>query len=581
MYYPERVWADDHFPSMIRTVGLPIASFISRAHPSMSPKRPIRAKDTASHDSPPTSRIPAPDLLPGPRIHADGHNALPLPDHRSDRSVHLPEPQPPTVEIIDLPGDTQITRLNVEPPMSTYFLAPRLVDRLPQPDVQTGLRSSGRYHYVDLIDGATVLVGTDTQNRIRARLPNELIASGPLLERIEGTVQWRQVQAQSGTGAEPSQLILTRHLQDESPAIPEKRARREEDIGPESEGTPAVEKDDATATVPRSPAPLPDAPIDHWEQWAIDAPPGTTHDIQINGKRYMVLPQGPAEDTPIVYITNPTHLIHNYSSLERVLASDLLQQPRGAIRVPPAGHWEIDPTLPFLQPLAGYVAVHFPELSATCLQQVAKRQFELANGSDRITGTGLTLLRQTFNDWKAGNTYPRAELADPLLMLPSIITLEPENARFMALPLPDGEGSLQRLDFDPNRFKLEWSHFMPSQSGQDLKRFTAALLKRNGYNVFDISPSTSFPAVVFNRPGHDFLFFLSLHRIRGQKIHLPLNLDPKSWGVSLGEQVGTSAAQAVIQANAEKRVVWLRGGPQTLATYPQTFVIVRDENSRL
>ncbi len=513
----------------------------------MSPKRPTRPK-TDTPDTTPVVRDTTPDTPTPPRL---------MPDTLIDPTLTHPAwqlPAPPVtrrqmIEIYDLPAETHVRDSTVQRPIGSYFLAPGLVNRLPPPDLLNGIRSAGRHAYVDLVEGGTVQIGPDAQNGMRARLSNELLASGPLLERVEGTLVWRPVLTGNAPDAGTSQLFISRHRvpDDEPSAVPSKRPRLEE--------TP-------------------------WNGWSIDPQHATPGDIRVDGIQYKVIPRGNAND-PIVYIKNPNHLIYDFDLLDRTLRLDPQQQPRGAIQVPPAQHWQIDPTLPFERPLTNYVSQYFPELSATSLENIAFHQFVLANGANIATGSGLTLLRQTFNDWKTGNSHPRPQLADPLLMLPILPTSGGGAIRVIELPTPTPGGPLQRLDFDPALFRQEWLYSTNTQSAVDLKRFMATLLTRNGYAVFDPSPSNSFPALVFKRTGHDYVFFISLHRIRGRKINQTLNVDQHSASLRLHIQVGAAAAAAVIAAHATHKVVWLRGGPQTLANADDTVFIVRDGHARL
>jgi hypothetical protein len=515
----------------------------------MSPKRPTRPR-TDAPDTTPVGRDTTPDISTPPRL---------MPDSLIDPTLTHPAwqlPAPPVtrqqmIEIYDLPAETHLRSTTAQRPIGSYFLAPGLVNRLPPADPRDGTRTAGRYTYVDLIEGGTVQIGPDAQNGLRARLSSELLASGPLLERVEGTLKWRPLPEQNAPDADISLLSMTRHRlpDDELPVVPPKRQRIDETLDP-------------------------------WSSWGIDQQHATTGDIRVDGIQYKVIPRGDASD-PIVYIKNPSHLIYDFDLLDRTLRLEPQEQPRGAIQVPPAHDWQIDPTLPFERPLTKYISQYFPELSTTSLETVAFHQFVLANGSDTATGSGLTLLRQTFNDWQTGNRHPRPQLADPLLMLPILPTSGNGAVRIIELPTPTSDGPLQRLDFDPALFRQEWLYSNTTQSALDLKRFMATLLTRNGYAVFDPSPSNSFPALVFKRSGHDYVFFISLHRIRGRKINQTLNVDRSSANLRLHIQVGATAAAAVIAANAANKVVWLRGGPQTLTNADDTVFIVRDANPRL
>ncbi|MBN3863973.1 hypothetical protein HCU66_17180 [Pseudomonas frederiksbergensis] len=505
----------------------------------------------------------------------------------SPQFAPAPESQPPTIEIVDLPIDTHIRHIPTELPLSNYFLPPRLVARLPEPDAQSGIRPAGSMRlYVDLVDGGTVLIGNDAQNQYRARLSNELRPSGPRLEQVTGTLKWRPILSGSVMEGGTSELIITRRRlpEEEQQAVLAKRGRAADEETPQidaDEGTSAGTN--RTASESRAPqVPAIDLLLDPWKTWGVAREHTSPDNITIEGIHYKLVPRGTAPNEPIVYIKNPTHMIYDYASLDRILKTDFLQQPRGVIRVPPALHWEVDPNLPFQRPLTEYVASHFPELTDASRFNVAKKQFILANGSDMATGTGLTLLRQTFNDWKTGNSTPRPELADPLLMLQTLPTSAAAGkTRTLVLPVPNTEGSMQRLDFDPQRFQPEWRYFISTQSATDLKLFMANLLTRNGYTVFEPSPLNAYPTLVFRRTGHDLLFVLSLYRIRGRKIHQPLDLDPGRSHARLTDHVGKQAMQAVQAAHAANKVVWLKGGSQIAIAYPDTVFIIRDDQPKL
>lgn len=506
----------------------------------MSPKRPLRPR-APSTENPPAVRDMAPDVIPATRLNPGLHGIDSILGHAPGQAPRQSDLPDSTVEIIDLPADTQIRQTPIVRPIGSYLLAPVLVNRLPLADAQSGFRLAGRYVYADLVGGGTVLIGNEAPNQFRARLSNELQASGPLLERVEGTTHWRPIRPPHQAGSDHSELIVTRQ---------------------------------------QIPADALGALRDPWNDWGIDSQHASADDIRVEGIQYKVVPRGVASD-PIVYIKNPMHMVYDFDLLDRTLRANPLEQPRAAIQIPPTYHWVVDPTLPFQSPLTEYVASYFPELSAVALENVAFHQFVLANGSDTATGSGLTLLRQTFNDWKLGNHHPRPQLADPLLMLPILPSSGGGIVRVTELPTASTIGLLQRLDFDPLLFRQEWQYAQTTQTAVDLKRFMATLLTRNGYTVFDPSMSNSYPALVFQRTGHDYVYFISLHRIRGRKINQTLNADPNSSSLRLHIQVGTQAAQVVVDAHAANKLIWLRGGSQLLASAPDTVFIIRDGHSRL
>lgn len=530
----------------------------------MSPKHPIRPKvPVSSNDSPPGRRDTTPDHLP----RHPGNTQGPEPDPGHQLAVHAQPSgvQPPAIEILDLPADLHISRTLTDLPLNTYYLAPRLVERLPDPDTVTGIRSivSGRL-YVDLLDGGTVPVGNDADGHFRAKQMSELVPSGPQLERVEGTLKWRPAQSDhSGTG--DSELIVTRRrLQgdEQEEAGPAKRPRMTDEEHP-------------AGNAPRL------SETEPWKNWGIDPQHASSEDITIEGVRYKTVPHGNAPSHPVVYIKNPAHLIYDFDLLQGTLRRDIEQQPRGAIQVPPTHHWEVDPNLPFDKALTDYVATYFPLLSEISLLNVARKQFYLANGSDSATSAGLTTLRQVFNDWKSLNTTPRPALADPLLLLPvTPMVAGAGNSRMVELPLLPAQMPLQRLEFDPRKFREEWRYFTTTQYAGDLKRFMADLLTRNGYVVFEPTTAQSYPALVFRRPGHDFVFYMTLHRVLGKKIHIPPTSDQGFSPFRLPELIGLPAMRAVQDAETANKLIWLKGGSQISIDRPDSVFIVRSDDPR-
>lgn len=520
----------------------------------MSPKYPSRPKVPGStNDSTPGRRDVTADHLPRrPGI---------LPGHEPDLSQHhpFPEPspapdaQPAAVEITDLPAGTRISRITTDHPISNYYLSTR---GLPVPDLQTGFRSvgSGR-RFVDLVDGGTVLVGTDQQGHLRARHPSELQPSGPRLERVEGTLAWRQVPTDTLRMGD-SALIISRHpVQGEG----------QEEAGPSK----------------RPRIPEADVASEPWKNWGIAAHHASPVDVTIEGIHYKTVPRVDAPDHPIVYIKNPAHLVYDFDLLQSTLRRQVEQQPRGAIQVPPTHNWKVDPTLPFDRSLTHYVATYFPELSDLCVLNVARKQFSLANGSDIATGAGLTTLRQAHNDWKTSSITPRPELVDPLLML-SVLPTVPGKSTYGIVELPDSadQVSLQRLEFDTRKFSREWSFFTSTLSAGDIKRFMRDLLTRNGYTVIELGPAHTFPTIVFTRRGHDFVFYMTLHRLHGRKVQIPPTDKRRYAPERLPEVLGLPAMRAVQNAEAANKLIWLKGGGQFVNDRPDSVFILRTDDPR-
>nr|WP_314524490.1 hypothetical protein [uncultured Pseudomonas sp.] len=537
----------------------------------MKPPKKVTNPDRPKTDQPDRNNPAEGSTHPQTPLPSTGMTGL-HPDGRLITPEHplTPGSQAPAIEIFDLPGDTLISRTTTGLPLTNYYLAPRLAERLPAADPATALRSiaSGR-QYVDLENGWTVLVGLDAQGHLRARQTSELAPSGPRLERVAGTLEWRPVQPDSHAIGDSELIISRRPLPDEDEATPAKRPRR----------TDESEIDETSPTDP--PAPLAPQPprAEPWKNWGISPQHMSPEDITAGDLRYRVLPHGSVPAPLVVYVKNPAHPDYDFDSLQGILIHDIEQQPRGAIQIPPTQRWEVDPTLPFRGPLPTYVATYFPELTTASLVNVARQQFYLANSSDKATSAGLTTLRQTFNDWKTSNISPRPGLADPLLML-AVTQMPPglKANRILEFPALPDRSPLHRLEFDPEKFTDAWRYFISTQSAVDLKRFMARLLIRNGYTVFKPTDSTTFPALVFKRTGHDFVFYMTLHRAHGRRLHIPESSNQALLEHRMSDFIGPRAVRAVQDARTANKLIWLRGGSHIVSGSPSSVFIVRMDN---
>ncbi|WP_212801300.1 hypothetical protein [Pseudomonas sp. St290] len=520
----------------------------------MSPRRNTRPNlPTSSPDTPHSSRDASLETVPRSPSRGEGTDQAPVTS--PGRQPEATEPQSPTIQFAEITSQTPIQEFTTAVSLDHYHLSPELVPLLSEPDATSGIRTFRTRTYVQLSEGGTVLLGRDADQNYRARLGTELIASGPRLEQVEGSLLWRRVPDDAtAQGNDPQPTSSRRRPSDDEPA---------QEVAPKRANT---------ATAPFK---------QHWE--LLPYPPAGTAFITVEGTHYKVLTRSDAREYPITYIQAPDHPHYEFETLEIVLKSTPDEQPRGAMRLSPDNRWEIDPRLPFDKPLTDYVKAAFPELSARTAENIARKQFELANDSLVADAAGLTALRQIYSSWQTGTPSLHPQWSDPLLMLPITPTLPPTtgNSRSIQLPSTVSMRSLDRLDFDPQQFQQQWDYVASSYSPTDIKRFMADVLTRNGYTVLEPSTFNSFAALVFSRRGHDYLFFISLHRTKGQKIYLPSHTDPNTASVSLDLQVGATAAKAVRRAHERGEIIWLKGGCQIRAGYPDTVFIIRDNNSRL
>ncbi|SEO75307.1 hypothetical protein SAMN03159293_03842 [Pseudomonas sp. NFACC39-1] len=497
----------------------------------MSPRRNTRPSLTkSSPDTPHSSRDTSLDTILGnPTRGADTDQASGSP---TGRQLDATESQHPTVQVSEITSATAIRDGSLSVSLDNYSLSPELVPLLSEPDATSGIRTFKTRTYVELEEGGTVLLGRDSEQNYRARAGTELVASGPRLEQVEGSLLWRRI----------AHLDVTQHADSN---LPPTRAFR--------------------------------------KNWGVDPRFTLSELLTIDNVHYKVVTRTDARESPITYIQSPAHPIYDFDLLEATLRHVPDEQPRGAIQVPPDNHWEIDARLPFEKPLTAYVRDFFPEVTTVTLENIARKQFELSNDSPFADAAGLTALRQIYSSWQNATLSPHPQWSDPLLMLPILPTSSASRgaARSIALPHPSSTGTLNRLDFDPLRFQRQWLLYLTSYSPVEFKRFMAALLTRNGYTVIEPNSFNSFPALVFRRTGHDYVFFMSLHRTRIPKISLPMYMNPKTADLRLETQVGGVAAKAVNDAHSANKIIWLKGGTEIRPGVADTIFIIRDDNARL
>jgi hypothetical protein len=478
--------------------------------------------------------------------------------------IEAPESQSTSFQVAEITQQAPTSDVPLLVSLDNYYLSPELIPMLSEPDATTGIRTFRTRTYVELTEGGTVLLGRDAEQNYRARSSAELIASGPRLEQVEGSLLWRRMPHAVLTDGGDSTLTITlyRVADDEPSEAP--APKRQRTTAPHSEtiqeNTPAFMKN-----------------------WGVEPRFTVPEFITMGGVHYKAVTRIDAREFPITYIQHPTHPAYDFDVLEAILRHTPDEQPRSAIRIPPDNHWEIDARLPFEKPLTAYVRDVFPEVTTVTLENIARKQFELANSSPFADAAGLTALRQIFSSWKNATSSPHPHWSDPLLMLPVLPTASGSRgaSRAIDLPIQSSTGSLDRLDFDPLRFPREWNFFLTTYSPMDLKRFMAGLLTRNGYTVMEPNTFNSFPALVFRRTGHDYLFFMSLHRTRIPKLSLPAHMNPNTTGINLETQIGDAAAQAVRDAHKADKIIWLKGGSQIRPNFADTVFIIRDDNARL
>lgn len=454
-------------------------------------------------------------------------------------------PRQPRVEVADVSPVDDVVTSSTGASAEITFLPSFLVNGLSAP-LADGLRYGNRRTvYAELQNEGITLVRLGADGQFRAASINQLNATGPVLERVGSTAFWRRKPA------------------DEQPGPSRKRPRLDSDSS------------DADALVADllvgDPVPLDLSPTP-WRNWGSSIKPTTVESIEIDGLHYPVVPHGSPEQTNIAYLQNPRFTPSEFDAFEQMLGVDPTLQPRWALKRD--GRWEVlESHLPFEKSLKAYVTDSYKDLSQASSTAIARTMFQRANHAEVIDAFGLSTMKQALRNWSNPRIrLPRADLADPLLMLPAI-PRKLGNGWVTVLP-EESSAALRRLDFNPDHFPELWNSFVDDPSNQNLKQLVSAVLTNNGYQVFPLSSEHQGPTLVFTRPNHDWVFFLKLGRVNGEAIRQVTPSGAELSDPHLSVRIGEAARARLLTAYDQNKVVWLLGGTQiTDAGFHSVFLI--------
>ncbi|WP_170847598.1 hypothetical protein [Pseudomonas sp. NFACC15-1] len=171
----------------------------------MSPRKNTRPNvPTSPPDTPHGSRDTTPESLPRSPIRVDGNDSSP--GSSPGRQTEAADAQATVVQVAELTSQAAIAHVPASLSLDNYYLSPELIPMLSDPDPTSGIQTFRTRTYVKLAEGGTVLLGRDADQNYRARSSAELVASGPRLEQVEGSLLWRQVSHGSD-----STLTITRY----------------------------------------------------------------------------------------------------------------------------------------------------------------------------------------------------------------------------------------------------------------------------------------------------------------------------------------------------------------------------------
>ncbi|VVQ13868.1 hypothetical protein PS925_03827 [Pseudomonas fluorescens] len=450
------------------------------------------------------------------------------------------------------------------------YLAPHLAARLsPATDSPDAIRYD-RYRktYVDTAEG-TVMVGKNDKGDYQQTSAADRHPSGVFLERMPGTLYWRQKNPQTSARHDnPRQDRRRPATPTDSAPGPGKRSFMGNDADSASD-TQAL----AQSLISSSDGTL-DLSHGAWRDWGKTTPwPLETH-IEIDNLYYPVVTQTLIADTPMAYMKHPRFSPDLYDSFERMLVTDPALQPRWVVKI--NDRWSVlGQRLPFELPLTQYISAHFKYLTEESTSFVARAMYNQANRSEIINGHGLAVLNQTLRLWadRTNNKVQRQDLAEPLCLLRKLPPLN-EAQRSSALPSSLGEG-LQRLDFDPGQFAQLWIDHVVLPATPELRKLFSAVLTKNGYRLEPATLSTGENTLLFHREKINSLFVLTFPAVSGQQIQR--NATPGiAWSdtdlqIRMGEKQQTLATY-----REEQRLVHLLGGIDKRTQRLATLFIVRE-----
>jgi hypothetical protein len=448
---------------------------------------------------------------------------------------------------------------SAEPSQAIILVDPDLASLLPaaheSPDaIRNGPRAST---YVDIADG-TILVRRNGKGEFKLACATTLNVPDITFERIPGQFVWRR-KLQTPTDTQAPKPGSSRALtQSEHPGpSPSKRPRLPEDSDPL----------DPVVLMGIS---------ELWQGWGTTTKPPAGDSIEIGGKHFAIIDQPTHAVDGFAFIKPPLFSARPFDAFEQLLLSNPELQPRGVVKsADTTGHgsetWRIVESRPFEKSLTQYVSDQFPYLSDHSASNAAREMFKRANHSDKITGSGISALFETFKYWEnrsivlGDNKVVRQDLSDPLMLLSPLATDVHGHRR---MPLPSAEG-LQRIDFNPKL--LSGPQHQRSRATRTLFK---DLLSAHGYYIaHDFRPSLG-NALVIKRAGVDHVFIMFMDKIENDTVYLP---DPIAW---LKKRVFVDNMDARVKDDLmvhlhANRIIFLLGTNEPLPSHEHNLIVTR------
>jgi hypothetical protein len=448
-----------------------------------------------------------------------------------------------------------------EPLQAIILVDPHLATLLPAArESLDGIRKGPRGKtYVDIAEG-TVLVRRNEQGEYKLASATTINVPDIAFEQIPGQFVWRR------------KLQTTTDTQQAPQAGSSRALPRSEKPGPSPSKRPRLPED----SDPLNPFVLMGI-SELWKGWGTTTKPSAGDSIEIGGKHFAILDQPSHAIDAFAFIKPPQFSATRFDAFEQLLLSNPELQPRAAVKWEGnTGHgsqaWRIVESRPFEKSLTQYVSDQFPYLSDHSASKAAREMFNRASHSEKITGSGISALFETFKYWEnrsiftGDNRVARQDLSDPLMLLSPLVT---DVNGYMRMPLPSAEG-LRRIDFNPKLF----SGSQHQRGRRTTRTLFKDLLSAHGYSIAHDFGANQGNALLIKRTGVDPVFILFMDRIQNNTVFLP---DPVAW---LKKRVFVDNMDVQVKDELmvhlhTNRIVFLLGTNEPLPTHEHNLIVTR------
>ncbi|VVP51287.1 hypothetical protein PS898_05346 [Pseudomonas fluorescens] len=319
--------------------------------------------------------------------------------------------------------------------------------------------------------------------------------------------------------------------------------------------------------------------IEEWIAWGKKAKPETGESLALNGHHYPIVPVGTqANDaTRVYFLQHPDFSPTHFDSFERMLheAPDLQPVPVWRSSESPLKVHVGEKS--FTQPLTESVREMFSEFSDSTARSVARMLFERADYSRTITSAGLLKLQRMTDQWRLKPQEAASWFAEPMDMLPVLPRVESGGKATILLP-PEVNGPLQRLTFDPQRFRDDWTIYLQDPTLANLRLLVRGVLGRAGYKVATFTTLDS-STLVFLGKTRNTVYYLTLAQVNGNAVEVGGSPAPGAAVLAdpdLRARVGGTAYKALMDASTSNKIVWLQGGAHRDVFGRQSVFIIRE-----